>query len=146
MVVEIDKNEQTGGVDPHRIEATYRFRFCVQCAEIKPPRAHHCQICGKCVMRMDHHCPWVGSCVGLLNHKHFWLFLFYSATGLLLIAAFLAFSHLEIGYAEFWLPMHLALSIGVGVHLLLISHTIFILKNWTSIECGYLFFNDIYRE
>lgn len=97
-------------------------------------------------MRMDHHCPWVGSCVGLLNHKLFWLFLFYSSAGLLIMAAFMAFSSVQTGWHEFWFPTNLGFGIGVGILALLVAHTLFILRNWTSIECSYLFFNDIYRE
>lgn len=33
-------------------------RFCSKCGRHKPPRAHHCRLCKRCVLRMDHHCPW----------------------------------------------------------------------------------------
>ena len=55
-----------------------QYKWCKKCSQLKPPRAHHCSICGKCVLRMDHHCPWVGACVGIRNHKLFILFMFYS--------------------------------------------------------------------
>jgi len=51
-------------------------RFCRKCWVPKPPRAHHCSICDRCVLKMgmlhlswlehslnpglDHHCPWMG--------------------------------------------------------------------------------------
>ncbi|KAJ4460805.1 putative palmitoyltransferase PFA4 [Paratrimastix pyriformis] len=56
-------------------------RYCNKCQSFKPPRAHHCSQCGRCVLRMDHHCPWVGTCVGAGNHKSFLLFLFYTLVG-----------------------------------------------------------------
>ncbi|KMQ92419.1 palmitoyltransferase zdhhc2 [Lasius niger] len=34
------------------------MRFCEKCQLIKPDRAHHCSVCGTCVLKMDHHCPW----------------------------------------------------------------------------------------
>ncbi|CAD7927468.1 unnamed protein product [Amoebophrya sp. A120] len=46
-------------------------RYCKWCEVYKPDRAHHCRICGECVLRMDHHCPWLGNCVGFYNHKYF---------------------------------------------------------------------------
>jgi len=52
-------------------------RPCKKCRCLRPARAHHCSICGRCVLKMDHHCPWVNNCVGLYNQKHFVLFLFY---------------------------------------------------------------------
>ena len=33
-------------------------RYCSECSHVKPDRAHHCSVCGQCVLKMDHHCPW----------------------------------------------------------------------------------------
>ncbi|KAB1218956.1 putative protein S-acyltransferase 14 [Morella rubra] len=58
--------------------ANQRIRFCRKCNQLKPPRCHHCSVCGRCVLKMDHHCVWVVNCVGALNYKYFLLFLFYT--------------------------------------------------------------------
>ncbi|PHJ17412.1 dhhc zinc finger domain-containing protein [Cystoisospora suis] len=50
---------------------------CRKCEGFKPPRAHHCSVCNRCILKMDHHCPWVNNCVGQLNQKFFLLFLLY---------------------------------------------------------------------
>ncbi|GIX60813.1 cell cycle regulator with zn-finger domain-containing protein [Babesia caballi] len=55
-------------------------RICKWCNHYKPDRAHHCRICGRCVLKMDHHCPWVHNCIGWGNHKYFFLCLFYATT------------------------------------------------------------------
>ncbi|KAF8196322.1 DHHC palmitoyltransferase-domain-containing protein [Mycena galopus ATCC 62051] len=54
-------------------------RFCARCRIVKPHRAHHCRVCGTCILKFDHHCPWIGQCVGARNHKFFLNFLFATA-------------------------------------------------------------------
>ncbi|CAA0820361.1 Probable protein S-acyltransferase 14 [Striga hermonthica] len=73
-----------------------RIRYCRKCNQLKPPRCHHCSVCGRCILKMDHHCVWVVNCVGALNYKYFLLFLFYtfletSVVTLSLLPQFIAF-------------------------------------------------------
>ncbi|XP_022901681.1 palmitoyltransferase ZDHHC3 isoform X1 [Onthophagus taurus] len=53
------------------------WTICTRCETYRPPRAHHCRICKRCIRRMDHHCPWINNCVGERNQKYFIQFLVY---------------------------------------------------------------------
>lgn len=53
------------------------WTVCTRCETYRPPRAHHCRICKRCIRRMDHHCPWINNCVGERNQKYFLQFLIY---------------------------------------------------------------------
>jgi hypothetical protein len=69
-------------------------RYCEPCQCVKPDRAHHCSVCGHCVLKMDHHCPWVNNCVGFANYKFFYLFLSYAyAYCLILIGSMAKFAY-----------------------------------------------------
>lgn len=61
----------------------FDFPVCETCGLSRPPRTHHCSVCGQCVLRYDHHCPWVANCVGIANHGYFLKFLLFGglATG-----------------------------------------------------------------
>ncbi|XP_076450156.1 uncharacterized protein LOC143286469 [Babylonia areolata] len=56
---------------------------CLMCHRERPPRCHHCTLCGVCVLKRDHHCYLTGACVGVNNHRFFLVFLFW---GVLLTA------------------------------------------------------------
>ncbi|XP_021938661.1 palmitoyltransferase ZDHHC15-like isoform X4 [Zootermopsis nevadensis] len=76
---------------------TGAIRYCEKCQHVKPDRAHHCSVCGECVLKMDHHCPWVNNCVAFTNYKFFILFLGYA----LLYCLFIAFTTLSY-FISFW--------------------------------------------
>jgi hypothetical protein len=73
------------------------IRYCFQCRCIKPDRAHHCSLCGKCVLRYDHHCPWTNSCISFANYKFFILFLGWA----LCFCTYVALTSLEY-FILFW--------------------------------------------
>lgn len=76
---------------------TGAVRYCDKCLHVKPDRAHHCSVCGVCVLKMDHHCPWVNNCVNFTNYKYFILFLGYA----LLYCLYVGLTSLEF-FVLFW--------------------------------------------
>lgn len=55
--------------------------ICKKCVKPKPPRAHHCSVCNRCILKMDHHCPWLNNCVGHNNHRFFYLYMVWMVIG-----------------------------------------------------------------
>jgi len=52
------------------------LKWCRACWGPKPERTHHCNSCGRCVLKMDHHCPWLaGKCVGHRTYPAFFHFI-----------------------------------------------------------------------
>ncbi|KAJ6892453.1 protein S-acyltransferase 15 isoform X1 [Populus alba x Populus x berolinensis] len=67
-------------VSPHQepLNNSSQLRRCDKCVTYKPPRAHHCRVCRRCVLRMDHHCLWINNCVGYWNYKAFFILVLYA--------------------------------------------------------------------
>ncbi|KAF7520629.1 hypothetical protein G7054_g12702 [Neopestalotiopsis clavispora] len=56
-----------------------RPKWCSECCNWKPDRAHHSSEINRCVIRMDHYCPWVGGMVAENSFKFFTQFCMYTA-------------------------------------------------------------------
>ncbi|KAM6229211.1 LOW QUALITY PROTEIN: uncharacterized protein M6G45_015998 [Spheniscus humboldti] len=68
-----------------------------RCEAHRPPRAHRCRVCHRCVRRRDHRCPWINNCVGELNQKYFVQFLFYAGLASLYAAGLVLATWLGLG-------------------------------------------------
>ncbi|XP_048586550.1 palmitoyltransferase ZDHHC22-like [Nematostella vectensis] len=53
------------------VESSSACFFCHDCQMNSPGRAHHCNLCGKCIDRRDHHCYFIANCIGLANLRYF---------------------------------------------------------------------------
>ncbi|XP_066246563.1 palmitoyltransferase ZDHHC16B [Euwallacea similis] len=73
--------------------------ICKKCIAPKPPRAHHCSVCNRCVLKMDHHCPWLNNCVGFKNHRYFYFYMVYMVLGV----TYLIFFGWDIAYDVIYL-------------------------------------------
>ncbi|KAL9429016.1 hypothetical protein AB3S75_030924 [Citrus x aurantiifolia] len=121
------------------------LRYCQKCSHYKPPRAHHCRVCKRCVLRMDHHCIWISNCVGHANYKVFFIFVLYAVVAciysMVLLVGSLTNDSLEdelqtggsfrtayVISGLLLVPLSVALSVLLGWHIYLIFH------NKTTIE------------
>jgi palmitoyltransferase len=117
-------------------------QVCKYCERSKPPRAHHCRKCHKCVLRMDHHCLWISNCVGYFNQGHFTrliisLTLFLLESLVLLIGYFWygLYVHDHILVLLCWsVSMAFLLPLTTIVGLLLFNQIKMIITNQTTIE------------
>ena len=117
---------------------------CGKCKRVRPPRTHHCSVCGVCILKMDHHCPWLGprQCVGFGNYRFFVAFLVH-----LTIAC--VFGAISFGFALFnpedsrayflaespvLLPFVLCLTLSFAVGGLGAMHLYLVARNTTTIE------------
>ncbi|KAF4589525.1 palmitoyltransferase PFA5 [Ophiocordyceps camponoti-floridani] len=55
-----------------------RPKWCSDCRQWKPDRAHHSSELDRCVRKMDHLCPWVGGMVSETSFNFFFQFTFYT--------------------------------------------------------------------
>lgn len=77
----------------------WSWKPCFICQVHRPPRTHHCVLCGTCVLKRDHHCFFTGSCIGLFNQRHFIVFTFWSFAATLyslIHAAIYTFTHFTV--------------------------------------------------
>ncbi|MFH4973526.1 hypothetical protein AB6A40_000235 [Gnathostoma spinigerum] len=100
------------------------WSVCTRCESFRPPRAHHCRICRRCVRKMDHHCPWVNNCVGEFNQKFFLQFLLYVG-----IASFYAILLIVVCWAY-----HNGVEAQKNPHLQTIQHTKLLHTIFLSVE------------
>ncbi|XP_049817083.1 palmitoyltransferase ZDHHC15B isoform X2 [Aethina tumida] len=118
------------------------FRFCEKCRVIKPDRAHHCSVCGVCVLKMDHHCPWINNCVSFTNYKYFVLFLGYALLYCLYVSLtslpyFISFWRGELqGVSRFHILFlfFVAIMFGVSLMSLFSYHCYLVSENRTTLE------------
>ncbi|ONI23810.1 hypothetical protein PRUPE_2G209800 [Prunus persica] len=118
-------------------------RRCDKCSTYKPPRAHHCRVCRRCVLRMDHHCLWINNCVGYWNYKAFFMLVLYATLGCLYSTVMIIYcaSYKDLEYSGsgglkvFYVMSGLMMaSLSIMLGTLLGWHVYLIIHNMTTIE------------
>ncbi|XP_024031714.1 probable protein S-acyltransferase 15 [Morus notabilis] len=141
-----ESDEQTNG-------NSVQSKLCDKCSTYKPPRAHHCRVCKRCVLRMDHHCMWVNNCVGYWNYKAFFVLVFYATIAsiystVMVISCsfqkdweFSGYLPLKIFYVTCGVMMvSLSLTLGtlLGWHIYLINHNMTTIEYYEGIRTAWL--------
>ncbi|KAH6656520.1 palmitoyltransferase PFA5 [Truncatella angustata] len=117
-----------------------RPKWCSECCNWKPDRAHHSSEISRCVIRMDHYCPWVGGMIGENSFKFFTQFTTYTFCycGVVLGAAGSTLkTHLQAGDgADAHLVAILAIAGFFGLFTFLMSNTSwnYIVTNMTNVD------------
>jgi palmitoyltransferase len=130
-----------------QLEPGVSYRWCRHCHCIKPPRAHHDSISGRCVLDMDHYCPWMNNCIGYANYRYFVLFMAYLFLGTVYVITvdvveFYQFNKKAGESVLYYRQLHdamiysftVAVSAAVAVGVLLLWHGYLIFTNQTTIE------------
>ncbi|KAL4237749.1 Zinc finger DHHC-type containing 22 [Mactra antiquata] len=63
---------------PDTVDTPADWVACIKCQVDRPPRAFHCNHCGKCMLKRVHHCFLTGSCIGFYNQRFFVIFCLWS--------------------------------------------------------------------
>ncbi|XP_074582473.1 putative protein S-acyltransferase 15 [Curcuma longa] len=114
------------------------LKYCDKCSIYKPPRAHHCRVCRRCVLKMDHHCAWISNCVGYANYKPFIICVFHAAMASIYSMVVFFINTLEnhhnfegvytkifyVLFGSLISLLSLALSTLLGWHIYLLTHNI----------------------
>lgn len=130
-----------------------QLRHCDKCCIYKPPRAHHCRVCRRCVLRMDHHCLWINNCVGYWNYKAFVMLVLYATIGSIHSTVIIVTCALQrdwdfsgrvpvkIFYFTFGAMMvALSLTLGtfLGWHIYLLTHNMTTIEYYEGIRAAWL--------
>ncbi len=82
--------------------ASTRWQRCLDCNnQPVPPRAHHCVLCKKCILRRDHHCYFTFSCIGFENQRYFIVYVFYCSVSCL-YALYLISCYIQKAYSDMY--------------------------------------------
>ncbi|KAG8645273.1 hypothetical protein MANES_10G049400v8 [Manihot esculenta] len=130
--------------DQESLNNSSQLRQCDKCCAHKPPRAHHCRICRRCVLRMDHHCLWINNCVGYWNYKAFFILVLHATVASVYSMKNWDFGGripLKIFYAVSGaLMVALSGTLGtlLGWHIYLITHNMTTIEYYEGIRASWL--------
>lgn len=110
-------------------------QWCSTCQAIKPDRAHHSGLLGRCIPNMDHYCSWLAAVIGAGNVKYFVQFLMYvDILMLYVIVTLLIYAHKSP------LPNNVSVMYAIAAFLLFLlggflgQHARYIIMSMTTLE------------